>query len=313
MKSRSRLSWLSGRAKISATLIVLFLAAPAAPMASGQVPTFVGRTDLVSVDVSVRRGDRPVTGLKIADFQIFDNGVPQTVADLTYGKLPIDVTVLFDASQSVTGEIFNVLKEATQELGGRLADQDRLKLVEFGSRVILLRDFGAGGRELSSAFGQVRDLGRTAIFDAIAIELARPPTPNRRQLIVVFTDGDDNSSVTQPSVLLDIARRTAPTVAIVLASFRTGAVVSSFESAAGGQARLQPVYEALGGESGGFVATTRKGDDLRDTFRRVLDRFRSTYVVHFVPRGVKGSGVHSLRVRVDRPDATVRARTSYAW
>src|ERR671913_498354 len=58
--------------------------APEAPQAP-QVPTFRAGTDLVRVDVTVtQRGDEPVTDLTMADFEITDDGAPQTVETLKF-------------------------------------------------------------------------------------------------------------------------------------------------------------------------------------------------------------------------------------
>jgi VWFA-related protein len=62
-------------------------AAPEAPQApqAPQAPTFRAGTDLVRVDVTVtQRGDEPVTDLTVADFEITDDGVPQTVETLKF-------------------------------------------------------------------------------------------------------------------------------------------------------------------------------------------------------------------------------------
>src|SRR5688500_20172103 len=56
---------------------ILAAAAVCALMAQA---TFRSGTDAVTVDVSVRDGARVVTGLRAADFEVLDNGVPQDVA-----------------------------------------------------------------------------------------------------------------------------------------------------------------------------------------------------------------------------------------
>jgi tetratricopeptide (TPR) repeat protein len=43
---------------------------------------------------------RPVTGLAVADFDVNDNGIPQTVERAFTDLIPIDVTVIIDASGS---------------------------------------------------------------------------------------------------------------------------------------------------------------------------------------------------------------------
>ena len=49
--------------------------------------------------------------------------------------------------------------------------------------------------------------------------------------------------------------------------------------------------------------------------RRLLDEFRSSYVLHFVPQGVERGGFHTLTVRVTRSGGPydVRARSGYEW
>ncbi len=53
---------------------------------------FRAGTDVVSVEVSVRRDRRAIVGLKAADFELLDNGVRQDISGVSYEQLPIDVT-----------------------------------------------------------------------------------------------------------------------------------------------------------------------------------------------------------------------------
>ncbi|MCR4373694.1 MAG: hypothetical protein NUW22_02480, partial [Acidobacteria bacterium] len=85
-------------------------------VAQAQAPTFRAVAEGVTVDVSVQVGTRPVTNLQIADFELLDNGVPQTIADLTFGTLPIDVTVALDISYSVRGTMLDRLRRAVGQL-----------------------------------------------------------------------------------------------------------------------------------------------------------------------------------------------------
>ena len=69
----------------------------------------------------------------------------------------------------------------------------------------------------------------------------------------------------------------------------------------------------IAGETGGFVTTVEPGENLTTKFRRVLEDFRSSYVLYFTPRGVDRAGAHTLEVRVKRPGVDVRARRGYVW
>jgi VWFA-related protein len=273
--------------------------------------TFRGRADFVSVDVSVRRNGRPVTGLLARDFELLDSGVPQEISEISYEKLPIDVTVALDVSASVSGAVLDQLRRSTGQLRGDLGPQDRMKLMAFNMRVTHLVDLSQPAARIDAALASVTASGSSSIFDVVATALATPADVNRRQLIVLFTDGQDSSSITDPAALLEVARRTTPTVAIVLAGSPTSAV--AFRSTRSEvDVAFRRVYDRLAADTGGIVVTAAQGGNLSSTFRRVLDEFRSSYVLHFTPRQATRPGFHPLTVRVKTAEPVeVRARTGY--
>jgi VWFA-related protein len=277
--------------------------------ASTQTPQFRGRADLVSVDVAVQQRGRPVTGLASADFEISDNGVPQKISDLVFETLPIDVTVALDISESVTGAVLDQLRRSVKDLAQDLTARDRLRVLTFNVRVSRLVDFGAPASSIDTAFNGIRPFGATAALDTLAVALTQPATPERRQLVVVFTDGDDRSSVTTPEMLLDVARRTTPTVGLVFPSarLRTGVEVAASSAE---QARSK-FYSQLADETGGFLHVVDAGESLESVFRRMLADFRRSYVLYFAPAGVQRGGMHTLDVRVKRAGVEVHARRAY--
>src|SRR5687768_18252148 len=58
-------------------------AAPAAPQGASQKPTFSVQVDLVTTDVIVRdQRDQFVSDLKPEEFEVFEDGVPQSIVSL---------------------------------------------------------------------------------------------------------------------------------------------------------------------------------------------------------------------------------------
>jgi VWFA-related protein len=283
------------------------------PSASPQEPqrTFRATADVVSVEVSVRRDRRPVVGLTAADFEVQDNGVAQQIDTVSYERLPIDVTVALDVSASVTGPVLEQLRRSVRQLRSDLGPRDRLKLIAFNMRVLRLMDFRASAEANDTALASLPAAGSSAILDTLAVTLGGAPAAGRRHLVMVFTDGKDSSSVTEPDVLFDIARRTTPTVAVVLASATLEQPVSTVGPLP--FIAIRDVYDRLAKETGGLVVYTHADDDLSSTFRRVLSEFRASYVLYFAPRGVEPSGVHTLDVRVKQPGVDVRSRRGYVW
>ena len=284
------------------------------PPAQDRPAVFRAGADVVSVDTSVQRDRRPVTGLKAADFDLLDNGVPQEITEVVYERLPIDVTLLLDVSASVTGATLDELGRALHQLRADLGPTDRLRLLTFNMSVRRLVDFTQPAANIDQALASVRAAGSTAVFDSLAVALTAVDTPGRRRLIVLFSDGQDSSSITDADTLLDVARRSTPTVAIILGSpnperpaslIRTSAPLAS--TTVGGLA------EKIAGETGGLVAPIKPGENLTSKFRRMVQDFRSSYVLYFTPRGVEPGGTHTLDVRLKRGGAEVRARRGYVW
>ena len=282
-----------------------------------QLPTFRSEVNAVVVDVSVRdRSRRAVMNLQASDFQVLDNGVPQEVDHVSYGKLPIDVTVALDVSYSVTGAVLEQLRRAVGQLMRDLGRQDRLKLILFNMRVMRVVDFTTDADVVDRALRGAAAGGGTALLDAISVALVSASAPDRRQLIVIFTDGNDSTSVTAPGTLTTVAQRTRGTVTFVMPALpqeirRPAATTSGSASREPSFRPLAPVLSSIARETGGTMLPVDGYTDLTGAFKRVLDDFRSTYVLYYNPRGVDRVGYHTLEVRVQREGAAVQARRGY--
>ena len=305
-----------GAAALLAMVLAWPLAAQTQPPAPPQEPSAVFRAgaDAVSVDASVLRDKKSVVGLKPADFEVLDNGVAQDVSDIAYEKLPIDVTVLLDVSASVTGRVLDELRRALHQLRTDLGPNDRLRLITFNMSIRRLVDFGQPTANLDQALASLRGTGSSAVFDSVAVALTAAAPTGRRQLVVLFSDGQDSSSISDADTLIDVAKRTTPTVGVILSVPSPERPASLLRTASPlGSASVGTLSERLAAETGGFVTIVEQGENLTTKFRRVLDQFRSSYVLYFTPRGVDRSGAHTLEVRVKRPGVDVRARRGYVW
>lgn len=316
--------------RLACALIVFSLSN--APV-SQQQPTFRGAVDLVTVSASVQDGLRVVTGLEASDFQVLDNGVPQEVATISYGKLPIDVTVALDVSGSVSGAPLARLQHGVLQLQSDLSRDDRLKLMAFSQVSRRIVDFSADPQAIEQAVTNLSGSGGTAIFDALTVAMLAPTDPSRRQLVTVFTDGADNVSVTEPSLLLEAGRRaqTSITAVLPLAVLREAGLAPPVgggrltgmsparisrppgerpETALSQQVRLIDQLVTLTG--GRLIGDPGPPVDLGTSFRQALDAFRSSYVLYFTPRGVERGGFHALHVTVrGHASYTIRARSGY--
>jgi VWFA-related protein len=276
---------------------------------------------VVAVDVSVREGSRVLANLAAGDFEILDNDVPQTVTDVSYGKVPIDVTIVLDVSQSVTGQTLERLRRGVVQLMRDLNKEDRLKLMTFSMRVSRIVDFTADPAQVERALKDALAGGGSSVWDALAVALVSAAEPNRRQLVVLFSDAADTSSTLDADTLVSVAQRTTASVSAVVAITGTNApTISRVTSARSmilspGPTTLPPVLQRLAVETGGgLFPIGPSSPNLADAFQRAVNQFRSSYVLHFTPTGVERTGFHTLKVSVKgKPNATITARRGYFW
>jgi VWFA-related protein len=301
-------------------------------------------TDIVAVGVNVMQRGRPVTDLAASDFRLLDNGIQQTVTNFSYERLPIDVTVALDISDSVSGRLLDELRRGVGELRAGLRDGDRLKLVVFNQRVRRLLDFTDRGVNVDEVFGRFEGIGGTSFVDTLTVALASKSVPERRHLVIAFSDGADTTSVNGPAHLLDVVRRTTATLTLVrpvillrvpappsvsagLPSAQENSTSSGDAQRAGSVSTAVPSvqttvrnvgedaawreYRNIAIESGGEVLVAPNMSALRETFRTIADRFRSSYMLHYTPTPL-ASGTHTIDIRVLRSGTfEIRNRKSY--
>jgi glycerophosphoryl diester phosphodiesterase len=100
-------------------------------MLTAQQPLFRTGVEVVELDVSVTRGGKPVLGRTASDFVLTDNGERQEIDSVSLEQLPLDVTLVVDASQSVAGERLASLIGAATRLTAALHREDQLAVDRF--------------------------------------------------------------------------------------------------------------------------------------------------------------------------------------
>ena len=302
---------------------VLLVTASAAPRLAAQEPeapqVFRSQASGVAVDVSVRQGSRPVSDLKASDFVLLDNGVKQQIAEVSYERLPIDVAVALDVSSSVSGATLDRLRQSIDQLRTRLRDGDRLKLMTFNIRVHRVIDFTDRSVDTRQVFGTLSGTGGTSLFDALSVALTSATPPDRRQLVIVFTDGQDTSSFLTAKSLAELVRRSTPTIDFVRPALAERYQVNiaradgqtSSVARPGAETDMWRLHRQIAADTGGVVLDSA-ATNLADSFASVLDYFRSSYVLRYTARGANEPGFHTITVQVTRSGTfDIHARRGY--
>src|SRR3989304_7771605 len=114
-------------------------------------------------------------------------------------KNTTDFYFLLDVSGSMVGKKLEDVKETVIELVNKLNNKDRLAVITFDSSAffkIKPRSVGQIIRqnELPSLFNRIFSDNNTAIWDAIYLAVSQLRDKERKTVITVLTDGEDNSS-----------------------------------------------------------------------------------------------------------------------
>ena len=292
---------------------------------------FRSGVDGIVVVASVRHGNRPVTGLTAADFQLTDNGVLQRISSVAAEKVPLDLTLLLDLSSSVDGPQLQRIKKAVSDTAELLRPDDRIRLIAISQ--VLQEVFPFQPRSAAIALERLRAEGATSLYDGMAATMMRPGDAGRRQLIVAFTDGRDSTSIIDQKTALEVARRSDAVVSIVVpveaaeaSNTRRLAQRNTVDSLSGagnlatdgrgpgavGADGVPTALAQLVAPTGGLVIPLGTGESISRVFKATLEAFRASYVLQYSAEGVAEEGWHELSVTVKRRSGLeIRARKGY--
>lgn len=277
---------------------------------------FRSNTDEVLVDVSVMRGRSPVGGLTASDFVVTDNGVRQTILDVSKNSGDIDVTLVIQReavlSTLVTdsqGQVAGIRRQAAESSIDAARVQVRRLIQPADGLRILTAD-----AEVKLGDERQSKSGRSSILDGLtAAMMLKPTAVGRRQLIIGITGGTDDRSFVAERSRLNVALRTDTVVHIVAlgqgmlsytAPFGSGGVRYGVGVAA---APLRPIAEATGGR----LYQVDPGANVEKMLEPALQEFRTRYLLRYVPTGVTRSGWHDIVVTVPSGKFEVRHRRGY--
>ena len=271
---------------------------------------FRARTDLVAISASVKRGNAPVANLAAADFRVTDNGVAQSIEAVTIESVPLDVTLFMDTSGSTAGAL-DRMKKNVVTIAGMLRPDDQFRLLTIGLSVEVPVPWQHAGRPITLDMTAVP--GISLVYDAMFVALTHTPAPGRRHLIVAMTDGRDCGSLLDGARVFDASARTEAVLHWIYVSadadFDPNSVGAWCTPTDAGEVDFMAQSAA---RTGGDSHRSRFGDPAVRTFAQILDEFRQSYVLRYVPQGVPAAGWHAVAVTVPaQPALTIKARSGY--
>ena len=292
-------------------------------------------TTEVSLPVTVRdSAGLLVNDLTRKDFRVFEDGVDQPLSDLSLRKVPVDVALIVDASSSVADNLED-FRKAAEGFASHLASDDRVSLIQFDDRIVMLQDWTRSLVQLRRALRRIAPGMFTRFHDAMLLASRdQAPWPNTRHAIIVLTDGIDSGRGSTFDVALQAALQAQTTVYVVsnteIERARKQEELSTLLSAPESAVRLNQIriddlrlglaaltesernLEELTAATGGKLFKPISFNDLERTYAEVADELRHQYTLYYSPLNTKRDG-QFRRVRVETTNRTyqVAARIGY--
>jgi len=287
----------------------------------GQEPIRV-KVNLVSVAFVARDANGAlVNNLTQDDVEVIEDAVPQKVAFFSRSAdVPLTLGVVVDASGSqdhFSKQHKNDLEVFFKDV---LGPKDRVFLVGFGNHIRLVSDFSQSGGDLLEQWKQYqkstgkfpelgpredRDLG-TAFYDSIFYSVTEKlAQENGRRAILLFSDGEDNSS----SHNMMTAIETAQSENVVVYAIR-------YTDKEHGKLTARNKYgtsvmDRVARETGG-AHIDAETTDAHVYFRQIAEELRNSYELGYYPTDpLKDDSFRKIVIKPKREGLKVRAKTGY--
>jgi Ca-activated chloride channel family protein len=286
-----------------------FLATERSPAEVAAQAKIAVNTDLVLLPVKVTdaRGAF-VSGLKLEDFRVFEDGQPQKLTVFEEGDTPVTVGLIVDHSRSMGGKLQDVVT-AVYSFAHLSNPLDEMFVVDFNDDVLaeLMKGkaFSNDPKELEQAVTAVTARGRTALYDAVSeglhhLQYGHLP----KKALIIISDGGDNASHLKYSQVLAQARQSQALL------YAVGLVGSNVEEENPGLLRR------LCKDTGGIAYFPREGQSVADVSKEIAHDLREQYTLGYTPLNLKRAGTfRKVEVKVIAPGRgrlRVRTREGYS-
>jgi VWFA-related protein len=281
------------------------------PQSERQRQIFRAAVDIVSLNVTVMDGaNHYITDLSQPDFSVFEDGVKQDLTFFTRRQQPVALSLLLDSSASMEDKL-QTLQVAATNFVRKLKSNDLAQVIDFDSSVQIRQPFTSNQAELEQAIYQTSAGGSTSLHNAIYISLkelrkikAQNDEDVRRQALIVFSDGEDTSSLVSFDEVLDLAKRSETAIYTI--------ALRGADTQTRGFREAEFVMRQLAQETGGRSFFPAKIDDLNGVYAQIGDELASQYTLGYTSRNSRRDGAwRRIVVQIARANTTPRTKKGY--
>jgi Ca-activated chloride channel family protein len=266
---------------------------------------FTSDASLVTLHVSVLdKNGKPVTNLPQSSFKVYEDNVEQPLKIFKREDVPVSMGILLDNSGSMREKRSRVAAAAIALVKASNPDDEEF-IVNFNDDSFFDQPFTSDIKKLESALAKLNPRGGTAMRNAIStsIDYLRTDAKLEKKVLVVVTDGNDNSS-TETS-LDQLIRKVQGSETLVY----TIGLLNEEEPDEAKKARK--ALKALAEASGGFDYYPKDLAEVEAITPQIAHEIRNQYILAYTPLNLTMDGkFRSIRVEV-KGYGKVRAKNGY--
>ncbi|HJR59157.1 MAG TPA: VWA domain-containing protein [Vicinamibacterales bacterium] len=287
------------------------------PSVQNQSPNvFRTSASMVALNVTVTDGEELVTGLSAGDFEVYEDGVQQSVRFFETSDVPMDVILLLDASSSMRSRM-PVVHDAAKGFMQLLRSGDRGAVVAFSDNVRFVQDLTSDPAAIEVAINSTVASGSTSLHNAIYVALkqfgrtAQAAGEVRRQAIAVLSDGEDTSSLVSFDDVLALARRMGVNIYTIGLQSESASMRQKYGR--GFFSASDYAMRTLAKETGARAFFPMNVYDLKNVYGEIAEELGAQYSIAYSPTNARQDGRFRrivVRVTAD-PDFHPRARSGY--
>jgi VWFA-related protein len=275
-----------------------------------------------------------VAGLTRKDFRVFEEGVEQPLSELSLRQVAVDVVLMVDTSSSVADNLDD-FRRAADGFAKALATDDRISLIQFDDRVVLLQDWTTSRIQLRRSLTRVAPGMFTRFNDAIVLTAHEQfQRSSSRRAIIILTDGIDSGRGTTFEAALQAALGAQSSIYVISnieiernrkQSDLTLLLAGSSSTTRFNQLRADDLRLGLAAlttsernltdltnATGGRLYEPKSFDDLEQTYAEVASELRHQYALYYSPVNKTRDGkFRRVRVEATDPRFHVSARAGY--
>ncbi len=246
-----------------------------------------------------------VNDLTRSNFKVFEDKTLQKIISLQHQDTPVSIGLLVDDSGSM-GSKRSAVSSAALDLVKASNPQDETFVLNFSDQAYLDQDFTSDIDKLQNGLSHLNLSGGTALYDTVvtAADKMEQSATRPRKVLIVITDGDDNSS----KLSLDDA--------IHRVQDMQGPIIYSIGLLFGGDKSRHAKHdlEALSNETGGIAFFPGSLKDIDSVAAEVARDIRNQYAIAYHSARAPAGGYHSVKVEAHAQGhgkLTVYTRSGY--